>query len=154
MIGLQAKRLYEAQRKKLVTERKMKEGTLTVENPKRKILPSQKLGTTRSSVGVKRPQSDSSTSSQEMQQPPKKTRNTQVQTGTYKEAAVGIKIAIVLRHHPDINLDQAQTDIIRVKLLNAVDANTLEGHLSNFYTLNLERECFESRVQINPQRPG
>jgi hypothetical protein len=43
---------------------------------------------------VKRPHSDSSTPSQEKQQP-KKPRSTQVQTGTYKEAVVGIKMAIV-----------------------------------------------------------
>jgi hypothetical protein len=35
-IGLQAKRLSGAQRKKLVRERKMKEGTSMVEKPKRK----------------------------------------------------------------------------------------------------------------------
>jgi hypothetical protein len=49
-----------------------------------------------------------------------------VQAGTYKEAAFGIKMTIVHRCHPDVNLDQAQTDIIRAKLLNAVDANPLE----------------------------
>ena len=49
-----------------------------------------------------------------------------MQTGTYKEAAVGIKMAIVHRLHPDVHLDQAQTDIIQEKLLNAVDANPLE----------------------------
>jgi len=95
------------------------------EKPKRKTPPSQDKGTVESSGGVKRPHSDLSIPSQEKQQP-KKPRNTQVQTGTYKEAAVGIKMAIVHRHHPDVNLDQTQTDIIQAKLMIAVDANPLE----------------------------
>jgi hypothetical protein len=52
---------------------------------------------------MKRPHSDSSTPSQEKQKP-KKPRSTLVQTGTYKEAVVGIKMAIVV--HSDFNLDQ------------------------------------------------
>jgi hypothetical protein len=74
---------------------------------------------------VKRPHSDSSTPAQEKQKP-NKLRNTQVQTGTYKEAAVGIKMAIIHRPHPDVHLDQAQMDIIQEKLLNTIDANPLE----------------------------
>jgi hypothetical protein len=35
-------------------------------------------------------------------------------------------MAIVHRLHPDVNLDQAQTDIIQEELLKAVDANPLE----------------------------
>jgi hypothetical protein len=97
--------------KKLVRERKMKDGTWTVEKPKRKIPPSQDKGTVWSSGGLERPHSDSRTPSQEKQQP-KKPRNTQVHTGTYKEAVAGIKMAIVHRLHPDVNLDQAQTDVI------------------------------------------
>jgi hypothetical protein len=93
-IGLQAKRLSGAQRKKLVRERKMKEGTWMVGEPKSKTPPSEDKGTAGSSGGVKRPHSDSSIPSQEKQQP-KKPRRTQVQTGTYKEAVVGIKMAIV-----------------------------------------------------------
>jgi len=46
-----------------------------------------------------------------------------VQTGTYKEAVTGIKMVIIHRHHPDIKLDQTQTDIIQTKLLTAVDVN-------------------------------
>jgi hypothetical protein len=65
-----------------------------VEKPKRKTPPSQDKGTAGSSGRVKRPHSDSSTPSQEKQQP-KKPRSTQVQTGTYKEAVVGSKMAIV-----------------------------------------------------------
>jgi hypothetical protein len=49
-----------------------------------------------------------------------------VQTGTYKETDIGIKMAIIHRLHPDVHLDQAQMDIIQEKLLNAVDANPLE----------------------------
>jgi hypothetical protein len=44
-----------------------------------------------------------------------------VQTGTYKEAVTGIKMAIIHRDHPDAKLDEAQTDIIQAKLLTAVE---------------------------------
>jgi hypothetical protein len=46
-----------------------------------------------------------------------------VQTGSYKEAVAGIKMAVIHRHHPDVQLDHTQVDIIQVKLLTAVDAN-------------------------------
>jgi hypothetical protein len=103
MIGLQAKRLSGTQRKKLVREIKM-EGYWMAYKPKRNTTPSQDKGRAGSSGGVKRPHSDSSTPSQEKQQP-KKPRSTQVQTGTYKEAVVGINMAIVHRIHPDVYLD-------------------------------------------------
>jgi len=48
-----------------------------------------------------------------------------VQTGTYKEAVVGIKMAIIHRHHPDVKVEQTQIDMIQAKLLTAVDANPL-----------------------------
>ena len=43
---------------------------------------------------------------------------------SYKEAVVGIKMAIIHRRHPDLKLDQTQVDMIQAKLLIAVDANT------------------------------
>jgi hypothetical protein len=46
-----------------------------------------------------------------------------VQTETYKDAVVGIKMAIIQGHHPDNKVDQTQIDIIQEKLLTAVDAN-------------------------------
>jgi hypothetical protein len=61
--GLQAKRLSGAQKKKLIRERKMKEGTWIKKKKKRKTPPSQDKGTAGSSGGVKRPHSDSSTPS-------------------------------------------------------------------------------------------
>jgi hypothetical protein len=121
-IGLQTKSLSGAQRRKLVRERKMKEGTWTAEKPPKKTPQSQVKGAAGSSGGVKRPHSDSSTPSQEKQQP-KKPRSTQVQTGTYEEAVTGIEMAIIQRRHPEVILDQTQTDIIQEKLLTAVDAN-------------------------------
>jgi hypothetical protein len=48
-----------------------------------------------------------------------------VQTGSYKEAVAGIKMAVIHRRHSDVKLDQTQVDMIQVKLLNAVDANPL-----------------------------
>jgi hypothetical protein len=122
MTRLQTKRLLGAQQKRLTTERKMKEGTWTDKKPPRKIPSSQEMGVVGSNGGVKRPHSDSSTPSLEKQQP-KKPRNTQVQTGMYKEAADGIKMAVIQSRHPDVKLDQAQAKLIQVKLLSAVDAN-------------------------------
>ena len=121
-IGLQSKRLSGPQQKKLIREKKMREGTWTVEKPPRKTPPSQVKETVGSSGGVKRPHSDSSTPSLEKRQP-KKPRSTEVQNATYKEAVTGIKMAIIHRHHPDAKLDETQRDRIQTKLLTAVDAN-------------------------------
>jgi hypothetical protein len=49
-----------------------------------------------------------------------------MQTGTHKEAVTGITMAIIHRHHREVKLDQAQTDIIQEKLLAAVDAKPAE----------------------------
>ena len=57
-IGLQAKRLSGARKRKLIKERKMREGTWT-EKPDRKNPPPQDKGKAGSSGGVKRPHSDS-----------------------------------------------------------------------------------------------
>jgi hypothetical protein len=92
-IGPQTKRISEAQKRKFLRERKMKEGTW-IEKPNRNTPPSQDRGTAGNSGGVKRPHTDSSTPPKEKQQP-KRPRSTQVQTGTCKEAVVGIKMAIV-----------------------------------------------------------
>jgi hypothetical protein len=53
----------------------------------------------------------------------KKTQDTQVQTGSYKEAVTGIKMVVIHRCQPDVKLDQTQVNMIEVKLLTAVDAN-------------------------------
>jgi len=86
-IGLQTNRLSGAQWKRLTRERKMREGTWTEKKPPRKTPSSQDKGAVGSSGGVKRPHSDSSSPSLEKQQP-KKLRNTQMQTGSYKEAII------------------------------------------------------------------
>jgi hypothetical protein len=79
----------------------------------------------------------------------KKTRNTQVQTGSYKEAVAGIKMAVIHRRHPDVQLDQTQVDMIQVKLLTAVDARTPRGrHHRSFCIPNLHREYSGSPVQM------
>jgi hypothetical protein len=46
-----------------------------------------------------------------------------VQPGFYKEAVVGIKMAVIHKCHPEVKLDQAQDDLIQGKILAAVDAN-------------------------------
>jgi hypothetical protein len=99
----------------------MKEGTWTNKKPPRKTPSSQEMGAVGSSGGAKKTHSDLSTSYSEKQQP-KRPRNTQVQTGSYKEAVSGIKMAVIHRRHPDVKLDQTQADLIRVKFLSAVDA--------------------------------
>jgi hypothetical protein len=85
-IGLQTKRLSGVQRKSLIRERKMREGTWTEKKHPRKTPSSQDKGVVESSGGVKRVHSDSRTPSLEKQQPKKNPRNTQVQTVSYKEA--------------------------------------------------------------------
>jgi len=50
-----------------------------------------------------------------------KTWNTQMQTGLYKEAVIGIKMMVVHRCHPDVKLDQTEVEMIQAKLLIAVD---------------------------------
>jgi hypothetical protein len=131
---LQTNRLSEAQRKRLIKERKMKEGTWMDKKPPTKTPSSQEMGVVGSSGGAKRPHSDSSTPSSEKQQP-KKPRNTQVQTGMYKEAVAAIKMAVIRRRHPDVKLDQAQADLFQVKLLSAVDANPpVEAPLQFLYS--------------------
>jgi hypothetical protein len=119
---LQTEKLSGLQWKRLTRERKMKEGTWVDKKPPRKIPSSQEMGTAGSSGGVKRPHSDSSNPSSEKQQP-KKPRSAQMHTGSYKETVVGIKMAVTHTRHPAVKLDQAQTDLIQVKLLSAVDAN-------------------------------
>jgi hypothetical protein len=122
MIGLQTKRLSGAQRKRLIRERKMKEGTWTEKKPPREATSTQCKDGAGSSGDVKRPHSD-------LSKPPaggtanKKPRSAQVQTRTYKDAVVGIKMAIIHRRYPDVKLDQTQVDMIQDKLLIAVDAN-------------------------------
>ena len=70
-IGLQTKRLSGAQQKRLTRERKMREGTWTVEKPPGKTPSSQAKGLADSSGGVKRSHSGSSTPSQGKEQPKK-----------------------------------------------------------------------------------
>ena len=48
-----------------------------------------------------------------------------MQTDTYKEAEVGIKMVIIHKHHPEVKLNKSQHDIIQEKLLTAVDENPL-----------------------------
>ena len=124
-IGLQTKRLSAAQRRKLMKAKKMREGTWTEKKPPRKTPPPQDKGAEGSAAGVKRPHSDSSTPSSAKQQP-KKSRSTQVQTGTYKEAVSGIRMAIIHGRHPEIKLDQAQVEKIQDKLMNAMEETFVE----------------------------
>jgi hypothetical protein len=109
---------------KLTRERKKMEGTRMEKKLPCTTPSSQDKGAVGSSGGVKRPHSDSSTPSQKKQQP-KKPRNTQVQTGSYKEAVTGIKMAIIHRRHPEVKLEQTQVDTIQTKLLIALDATPL-----------------------------
>jgi hypothetical protein len=118
----------------------MREGTWTGKKPPRKATSTQSKDGAGSSGEVKRPHSDSST-------PPaggtahKKPRSTQVQTRTYKDAVVGIKMAIIHRRYPDVKLDQTQVDMTQDKLISAVNANpqgeTLPQFLYSKYALGI-----------------
>ena len=125
MIGLQTKRLSGAQWRKLIRERKMKEGTWKDEKLPGKTPSSRAKGVAEGSEGVQRPYSDSSTPSRDTLKT-KKPRSTQVQTVAYKEAVTGIKTAIIHSHHPEVKLDNCQHEINQAKLLSAVDVNPLE----------------------------
>jgi hypothetical protein len=90
------------QQRKLTRERKMKR------KPPGKTPPSSDRSVVGSSGGVKRPHSDSSTPSLEKQQP-ERTRNTQVQTGMYKETVAGIKMVIIHGCYPEVELDRIRS---------------------------------------------
>jgi hypothetical protein len=137
-IRLQTKRLSGAQRKMLIKARKMKEGTWTVEKPPRTTLSSQEKGAAGSSGGTKRPHSDSSTPPSTKQQP-KKPKSMQKQTGSYKEAVVGVKMVVIHNRHPEVKMDQAQIDLNQGKLLAAVYANPSGGTSPQFLHSNLHR---------------
>jgi hypothetical protein len=108
--------------------REMKEGTWMVEKLPRKSPSSQEKGAVGSSGGMKRPYSDSSTPPSTKQQR-KKPRGMQEQTGAYKEAVVGIKMAVIHKHHPEIKLDQAQVDLIQDKFLVLLRASLALGYI-------------------------
>jgi hypothetical protein len=76
-----------------------------------------------SSGGVKSPHSD--TPSAEKQQT-KKSKSTQVRTMTHKEAATGIKMAIIHKRHPDMTLYQSQADIIQDKVSDLVEVHPVD----------------------------
>jgi hypothetical protein len=119
----------------------------------RKTPPSQTKETAKSSAGVKRPHSDSSSPTLGKQQP-KKPRSPRMQTGTYKEAVTGIKMVIKHRHHPEVKLDQAQTDVIQEKHPTAVDANPAEEIPVQFIYSKFAQGVSGSPVQMNQQRSG
>jgi hypothetical protein len=128
----------------------MKEGTWTNKKPPRKTPSSQEMGVVGSSRGAKRPHSYSSTPYSETQQQKKiKNRNTQVQTGSYKEAVAGTKMAIIHRRHPDVKLNQPQADLTQVNFLSAVDANPSGEVPPQFCALNLHREYSGLLVQMS-----
>ena len=76
-------------------------------------------------------------------QQPKKPRNTQIQTGSYKEAAIGIRMAVVHRHHPNVKLDQTQVEMFQAKLLTAVDANPSEEMPPQFLYCKFARDILD-----------
>jgi hypothetical protein len=100
----------------------MREGTWTESKLPRKTS-SQDRSVVGSSGGVKRPHSDPSTSPLVKQQP-KNPSSTPVQTGSYKEAVVVIKMAIIHSCQTEVKQDQTHFGMIQEKLLTAVDANS------------------------------
>ena len=71
-----------------------------------------------------------------------------MQTGTYKEAVAGIKMAIIHKNHPDVKLDQTKSDIIQTKLLTAVDVNPSGEIPPQFLYSKFAREYFGSPVRM------
>lgn len=114
---LQTKKLSGAQKKKLRKAEKMKAGTWTKDKPtQKKVVKGEEK---EKSGSAKRPHSDSSTPSSQKQAT--KRPRSHAQTGSYSEAAKGLRMAVVDRRHPDILLDQRQADLIMNKLGEVVD---------------------------------
>jgi hypothetical protein len=103
--------------------------------------------------GVKRPRSESRTLSSVTQQT-KKPRSTQWQTGSYKEAVAGIKMAVTHRCHPDVTLDETQVDLIQGKSYWLWMRTLQARRLHSFCTLNLHRGYSGSPVQMSTLRSG
>ena len=99
-----------------------------------KTLSSQDSGAPESSGGIKRPHSDSSTHLWKNSIP--KTQETQVHIGLYKDAVVGIKMAVIHRRHPDVKMDQTQVDMIQAISLSAVDESPMVVAPSHFLYSN------------------
>jgi hypothetical protein len=59
-------------------------------------------------------------------------------------------MAIVHRLHPDVNLDQAQTDTIQEKLLQAIDTNTLEEAHPQFLHSKIAQGVFWIACENEP----
>lgn len=110
----QTKRLSGAQRKKLVKAQKIAAGTWTERKPRSRPLQG---GGAAPAVSSKRPQSGSPTKPN-----PKRARNAPAQTGSYRDAMTGIRMAVINANHPDTMLNQAQADLIQNKLVAAIDA--------------------------------
>ncbi|VEN35377.1 unnamed protein product [Callosobruchus maculatus] len=138
-MGLQMRpRLSGAQRRKLVKERKMAEGTWTEKNPRKKA-PGHKKGERRppakpsgavkdlnkagpkgkGRVGDKRPRDDSKTPPQTSKKP----RQDKGPSLTYSEVASN-RMAVVHRLHPDIILEKGQADLISERLLKVLDEDS------------------------------
>lgn len=116
-LGIKEKRLSGAQRKKLRKAEKMAAGTWTKQRPRKP--PPGKSGGEAPVGGSKRPISDSSSPATPH---PKKARSGAAPTPSYKDATVGIKMAVIDARHPDVLLDQEQADLIQNKLVAAIDA--------------------------------
>lgn len=116
-MDLPYKRPSGAQKKKLRREAKIKAGTWLEKKPaqlnKKEVVPGKESG-------FKRTRSDSSTPTSQ-KSAPKRARKPPGQTASYSGALKGISLAVIQRRHPDVTLDQAQSDLIQEKLLEAVD---------------------------------
>lgn len=138
-------KLSGAQRKKLIRERKMAAGTWTAENPAKQKRLEQKrrqggVGPSGEDNQKKRPRPDSQT-------PPsrpnvKRARNTEVSTGTYSETARGIRMAVINRRHPDVLMNQEQSELVQNAIVEAL-YQTPSGSGS---ALQFERTSFSAGV--------
>jgi hypothetical protein len=133
--------------------KKKKEGTWMERKPPRKAPTSGDRSELGSSGGVKRPHSDSSTPIMERQHF-KKTRRAVAQTGSYKEAVVGIKMAVIDKQHPEVKLDQTQADMIQAKLEAAVHTHPVEETPLQFLNSKFMQGYCGSPVLMNILRLG
>jgi hypothetical protein len=75
-----------------------------------------------------------------------------VQTGSYKEAVVGTKMAVIHKCHPEVKLYQAQADLIQTKLLAAVDANPLGETPPQFLNSKFAQGIFSISCANEPSK--
>lgn len=138
-LGLKRKRLSGAQRKKLVKERKMREGTWTEARPKGR----PKLTTSHqtdpgegTSSGVGRQDQPKAGTSSRAEKRPRSNPNTpdsqehthkRARDVSYKDATLGTRMAVVHEKHPAEELTEEQAKTVERRVVELIFSDTASG---------------------------